>query len=219
MIRLVCLDMDGVLTKTRNFWIALHEAYGTLEEGKTLTEKHLHTDYETLVSEVIGRLWKGKDEGTFTKLISDIELQDGIVEFFAALDEVRMENGDPVPRAIITSGPFELADRIAKQFKVEYVFANQLVFRDGKITGEFRWPVGAGTHEKERIIETLCDDFSLLPTQVLYIGDSMSDIDAFKVVGVSIAFNSAPEELKAIATHAIETSDLRDVVPILRTLR
>ena len=218
MIRLICLDMDGVLTGTRNFWMELHEAYGTLEEGKLLTKQYLRTDYPRLIQEVVGRLWKGKPITPFLDLVASVPYAPGIVEFFEYLDTLKTENGERIPRVIITSGPFELADRIAKEFDVDFIFANQLVFHDHKVAGEFRWPVGDGTAAKAQIIEILCKDLDILPQHALYIGDSSTDIDAFKIVGTSIAFNDAPQELRDIATHAVQSADLRKIIPVIKTL-
>jgi phosphoserine phosphatase len=217
MIKLVCLDMDGVLTTTKNFWMDLHDAYGTLEEGTALTTQYLHTDYAKLVEEVVGRLWKGKPAAPFTELVARVPYSPGISEFFAALDTLRLD-GERVPRAILTGGPFELAERIRTEFGVDFIFANQLGIHDHKVTGVSQWPVGAGTHTKARLIEQLCDDLDILPTEVLYVGDSAKDVDAFKVVGISVAFNGAPDELKTVATHVVESGDLRDLIPLLSSL-
>ncbi len=219
MIRLICLDMDGVLAVPRNFWMELHHTYGTEAEGKELTARYLRTDYPRLIQEVVGRLWKGKPQEPYLRLVRETPYSIGIAEFFAALRRLRLEDGTSTPIAIITSGPFELAERIAREFDVEFIFANQLVFHEHKVSGEFRWPVGDGTAPKVRIIETLCADLDILPQEVLYIGDSATDLDAFRIVGVSIAFNDAPQELKEAATHVVASSDLRAVIPTITTLQ
>jgi hypothetical protein len=41
--------MDGVIFKDVNFYIKLHESFGTLEKGKILTKQYLHTNYQKLV--------------------------------------------------------------------------------------------------------------------------------------------------------------------------
>jgi len=54
--KLVCFDMDGVIFKDINFWLKLHKAFGTSEQGKELTKRYLHADYNKLVEEVVVRL-------------------------------------------------------------------------------------------------------------------------------------------------------------------
>jgi len=41
------------------------------------------------------------------------------------------------------------------------------------------------------------------------------DIDAFKFVGKSIAFNSDCEELKKIASFVVESNDLREILKFI----
>ena len=53
---------------------------------------------------------------------------------------------------------------------------------------------------------------SIKQDKVIFIGDSDTDIEAFKEVGLSIAFNSASEELKKVATHVIKTHNLADII-------
>lgn len=211
--------MDGVLTQEKNFWFKLHDAYGTYEEGRIVTKQYLHTDYAMLLKEVVGRLWKDKDEKTFLQTVDQIPLMPGIAEFFSELDKFEDANGNPLPRAIISSGPLELAQKIADLYGADYIYANQLIFIDGRVNGDFNWPVGAGTHAKAKIIENLCEELNIDTKDVLYVGDSPSDVVPFKLVGTSIAFNNPPRELVAVATYVIATKDLRHVIPLLERIK
>jgi phosphoserine phosphatase len=69
MLRLVCFDMDGVIFESKNFWMDLHRAYGTYEQGLELTRKYLHSDYAKLVHEVVWQLWRGKDARIYEALV------------------------------------------------------------------------------------------------------------------------------------------------------
>lgn len=219
MIKLICTDMDGVLVNSHNFWLELHKAYGTLEEGTRLTKAYLTTDYAKLVEEVVGRLWRGRDAAPYYALVRSVPRMEGIKELFTTLDTFTTPSGERVPRAIISGGSYDIAERIKNDYGVEFIFANQLLVRDGAISGEFKWPVGAGGYTKAQIIEQLCDDLEILPQEVLMIGDSDSDIEAFRICGVSIAFNCASPKLKAVATHVVESGNLLDVLPILKRIR
>ena len=64
--------MDGVIFEHRNFWLELHKAYGTYKEGIELTKKYLATDYQKLVDEVIGRVWKNKPAQYYFDLVNSI---------------------------------------------------------------------------------------------------------------------------------------------------
>jgi len=207
--RLICFDMDGVIFKDINFWIELHRKLGTFEQGIKLTGKYLHSDYDKLVEEVVIRLWKGKDAKPYFELVNSLEYMDGVKETF---DFIKKRG---FVTAIISASSIEAARRVQKDFGVDHIFANELVIKDGKISGEFVWPIGAGKHRKAKIIKDLCDDIGISTKECVYIGDSETDIDAFKEVGLSIAFNSSSKELDKAATHVVNSKNLSDVLKYL----
>lgn len=197
--------MDGVIFEHKNFWMELHKALGTLKEGKRLTEKHLHTDYAKLVEEVVHKLWKGKDAAPYQRLIKSIKYNPGVKEVFQAIKK------KDCLTAIISSGPIDLARRAQHDLGIDFVYANELVIQEDKITGEFLWPVG-GKEKKVQIIKHLCRDLNIKPKEVIFVGDSENDIEAFQFVGTSISFNSHSEKLNKTATHIVAGEDLRKIL-------
>jgi phosphoserine phosphatase len=219
MIKLICLDLGGVLVPADTFWMELHKRFGTLDEGVALTKQYLQSDYPKLVEEVVGRLWQGKDAHEYHDLVRSVPYNAGINELFLELDRFTAANDERIQRVIISGDCYDVAQRIADEFGIDIIFANQLIAEDGRISGEFRWPVGAGGASKRQIIEQLCDDFELLPQEVLMIGDSDGDLEAFRICGISIAYNAKSKELRAAATHAVDSRTLADIVPVLRGIR
>jgi phosphoserine phosphatase len=219
MIKLICLDIEGVIMDSQAFWLRLHEAYGTLEQGKELTQKYVKTDYARLVEEVVVKLWKGRDERIYHNLVRSIEYNPGAKELFEELDQFKDAHGHTISRAAISGSAYELADRVNKDHGITFIFANQLLFEDDKVSGKFKWPVGHGGYTKQQIIEQLCDDLEILPSEVLVIGDSEGDIEAMRIAGVSIAFNAKTDDVKAIATYTVDSKDLTNLVPVLRKIR
>jgi len=204
--KLICFDMDGVIFEPVNFWLELHRKFGTYEKGVELTRKHLYSDYKKLVEEVVVKLWKGKYAKPYYRLISSIKYMKGVKKVF---EHVKSKG---LFTAIITSGSVELARREQKDFGIDHIFANELVIKKGKVSGEFIWPIGAGKHKKAEIIRDLCRDLNIKPKECIYIGDSDTDLEAFKEVGLSIAFNSSSEKLKKAATHSVNSKNLADVI-------
>lgn len=207
--KLICFDMDGVIFKDVNFWMKLHEAFGTLERGKELTKQYLHTDYDRLVEEVVVKLWKGKDARPYYDLVDSIEYLPGVKEIF---EHIKTRG---YMTAIISASSIDIARRVQKDYGVDHIFANELVIRDGKISGEFVWPIGAGKEKKAQIIRDLCRDVGISLHEVIYVGDSDTDLEAMKLAGRSIAFNSASEELKKAATYVVDTHHLADIIPYI----
>ena len=201
--------MDGVIFKDINFWIELHKKFGTLEQGKILTEKYLHTDYDKLVEEVVVKLWKGKEAKPYFDLVNSIEYLKGVKEVF----EYTKKEG--LITSIISASSIDVARRVQKDFGIDHIYANELIIRDNRVAGEFVWPIGAGKEKKAEIIKNLCKELGISTKECIYIGDSDTDIEAFKEVGLSIAFNSESEELKKVATKVIDSQNLLDILKFL----
>lgn len=208
-IKLVCFDMDGVIFEDINFWFELHKRFGTLKEGLALTEKYLKTDYDTLVREVVQKLWKGRDAKPYFELVNSLKYVPGVKETFEYLKNKGCKT------AIISASGIDAAKRVQKDFAVDCIYANELVIKDNKVSGEFIWPVGAGNEKKAEIIKKLCKKIGISPKECAYIGDSETDIEAFKEVGLSIAFNTTSDKLKKAATYVVSGKNLKAIVPFL----
>ncbi|HIH23728.1 TPA: HAD-IB family phosphatase [Candidatus Woesearchaeota archaeon] len=213
---LILFDMDGVLFREKNVWLRVHEAYGTLEEGLVLTKQYLKTDYNRLVEEAVGRLLKGKPAGPFLRIIKQSSYNPGVKETIAELHRRGHTLG------IITSGPRQLMERAQRELKIDDGFANDLVIADDKIAGHAHyadgsscWPVGAD--DKEPFVRLLCKKHGYMLAETAFIGDSAADLKAFRIVGLPIAFNDAPEELVAVAEEKggahVQGNDLRAILP------
>lgn len=202
--------MDGVIFKDINFWMKVHEVFGTLEQGKILTKQYLNSDYEKLVEEVVNKLWKNKDATVYYQLVNSLQYLPNIPQLFKFIKEQDLIS------AIISASSIDVARRVQKDHGVDHLFANELIIKHNQVTGEFLWPIAHGGHHKARILLNLCESHNIDPKDTMYIGDSDNDIEAFKMVGLSIAFNSSSPQLKAVATHIIESNDLQDVVTFLK---
>jgi len=207
--KLICFDMDGVIFRDVNFWLELHKVFGTLEQGKILTQKYLHTNYDKLVEEVVVKLWKGKNAKPYYNLVNQLEYLPGVKRVFK---EIKKKG---ILTAIISASSIDVARRAQKDLGIDHIYANELVIKNGKVSGEFIWPIGAGMEKKANIIEHLSDDLGIGLENIAYIGDSDTDIEAFKIVGKSIAFNSASDNLKKVADVVVEGNDLKNILPYI----
>ena len=202
--------MDGVIFRERNFWMELHKAYGTLEQGKLLTEKYLHSDYARLVEEVVVKLWRGMPEDKYLKLVESYEYLQGVGDVFSFLKDKGCFT------AIISASSIDVVRRVQRDFGIDFVFGNSLIFKNGKVSGEFDWPVGAGNDAKAKIVRDISEKLNIGLKDIIYVGDSRNDVDAFREVGTSIAFNCNFEPLKDLATYVVDSNNLSDVLPILK---
>jgi len=207
--KLICLDMDGVIFKQINFWMELHKKFGTLEQGTILTKQYMHSDYQKLVEEVVVKLWKGKSSKPYYELVNSAQYLPGVDR---ALKQIKNKG---LITAIISASSMDLARRVQKDYGIDHIYANELIIVDNKVSGEFVWPLGAGREKKAEIIRGLCSELGISLAEVIYIGDGDTDIEAFKIVGLSIAFNSSSAELRQVASHVVDSSNLADVLQFI----
>ncbi|MFH1275688.1 MAG: HAD family phosphatase [Candidatus Woesearchaeota archaeon] len=205
-MKLICFDLDGTIFEPADFWNELHKKYGTSEDNKILVKKYLKNNFAKLVEEVVEKRWKGKDAKPYYNLIKEIKYLPGAKKLFEKIKT------DGFVTAVISGSSIELARRAQHDLGIDHIYANELVIKDNKVSGEFIWPVGPGYDKKVEVIEHLCEDLGIDLTEVMYIGNGSNDLEIFKVVGKSIAFNSTNEELKKASTHIVEGNDLRDVI-------
>ena len=94
--------------------------------------------------------------------------------------------------------------------------SNELVIKDNKIVGEFKWPVGHDN--KLPLLEEICKKYGIDLDEVIAIGNDDNDIAKFKQVGFSIAFNTTNKELREIVDKVVEGNDLRMILPIIKDI-
>ncbi|MFT4310864.1 MAG: HAD family hydrolase [Candidatus Woesearchaeota archaeon] len=205
-MKLVCFDMDGVLYKDINFRMSLHKALGTLEEGKILTKKYLHSDYNRLIQEVVGNLWKDKETGPYFSLINSLEYNEGIDILFKHIKEKGYLT------AIITASTLDAARRIQREYGIDFIFANSLGISNNKFNGTFFGLIEEGYLKKQKIVKQLAHILGLELSNVIFIGDSDNDVEAASIAGTSIAFNATSDQLRAVATHIVDTDDLSNCI-------
>lgn len=202
-MKLIIFDMDGVIFEHVNFWLELHKKFGTFEEGVELTKKYLKTDYAKLVEEVVGRLWKGKSEAKFMELVNSIEYVNGAKELFKWLKD----SGYKI--AIISSGSRKLAERAQIELSIDYIYTNELVFKDKMVSGEFNWPIGAD--RKSVVLRELCDMHNVDYKDCIVVGHDSADIKMAKIAGFTIGFCPKDEEFEKYCNVVIMNKDLVEV--------
>mgnify|MGYP003968827951 CR=1 FL=1 len=199
--------MDGVIFEHSNFWMELHKKYNTHEQGVELTKKYLKTDYAKLVEEVVGKLWKDKPEAPFLELVNSIQYIDGAKELFKFLKQNNYKT------AIISTGEKKLAQRAQKDLDIDYIYTNQLLFKDGKTTGEFDWPLAAD--RKAVVLKKLCFEHNLDLKDCIVVVHDHADIGMAKIAGLTIGLCPDDPELEKYCNEIINKKDLREIISLL----
>lgn len=203
--KLIIFDMDGVIFQHKNFWLELHKALGTYEEGMMLTKKYLHADYEQLVKEVAGRLWKGKDAKPYFDLIEESTYLPPVQEVLQALKAKGYQTG------IITSGPKHLAQKAVQENNMDYYHAQELIIgSDNRFTGEV---IHADIHDKTTELKAFAQKAGCTLAETVFVGHDHNDVTALGAAGFGVAYNPENDEVEKAADKII--SDLNELLLLL----
>jgi phosphoserine phosphatase len=208
-IRLVLFDMDGVIYEGSNFWLELHQRFGTEKEGVDAANRYLKPDYDRLAEIVAGRLWKGKPAAIMYDMVEQRRYQPGVQGVFAFLRD------NDIRSAIISSGPYPLALRAQRELGIDLVKANDLVVQDRLIQGEVAVMVPDG--EKARVGQEVMEQMGVEPLQTAFIGDTDSDVELARRVGLAVAYNSQSQRLIEVCDYALAYGELPKFIEIIQT--
>jgi phosphoserine phosphatase len=102
---------------------------------------------------------------------------------------------------------------VHQRFGFDYSVSNDLLHENGILTGKVR--IRVYYDQKAKWVGKILETFGMTSAESMAIGDSSGDIEMFKKVGFSVAFNSACKELDEIASVCIRSEHLADIIPQL----
>jgi len=208
MLRLAIFDLDGTLKEARDPYVYLHSRLGTLAAsdaffadgfaGKISYAEWLRLD---------AALWKGTPVATLQALFRENRYLPGAEETVRALKR------QGVRLALVSTGIQIHAEMVAQELGFDRVFCNYVYATDGILNGETR--VGVPEGGKGAIVDALLAEFGVAPSEALAVGDTRSDADMFRRVGVSVAVCPNHEAARQAASLVLEQPDLTPIVPWL----
>jgi phosphoserine phosphatase len=203
----VAFDLDGTLLRGTTVAMLLAEHLGDAAAFRELERAFAAREIsDREIADASAACCAGRAPAEIEPLLAAASWIDGIDDTLRALAEA----GTEVLLATITW-------RFAAEFlQARHGFAavsgTELPVVDGVL--------GAGVgryfdaHDKLRFVEDWCAERGASLDDVAAVGDSRSDLPLFRRAGRSVALNATPDARRA-ATCAIDTDDLRDVLPLL----
>jgi phosphoserine phosphatase len=93
--------------------------------------------------------------------------------------------------AVVSGGFVEVLAPLLAELHVDYLEANRLEIKDGKLTGRLAAPI-VDRAAKARALERFASEVGVPLEQTVAVGDGANDIDMISVAGLGIAFNAKP---------------------------
>ncbi len=183
--RMIVMDVDSTLIRNEVIDLLAAEA-GHEARSAELTAAAMagEIDFETALRKRV-RLLAGQPTEIIDSAIVHMNLTRGARTFARTLKRL----GYKV--AIISGGFTHFTDHLAKRFKFDHAYANELEIRDGRLTGEVVGDV-IDAEAKARLLRQLAYIEGVPLEQIVAVGDGANDLPMLTAAGLGIAFNAKP---------------------------
>jgi len=205
--KFVMFDLDGTLTQERSIWEYIHKRlgkwYGFAEKYQ---ERFLGGEipYEQFC-ELDAEVWKGMKVEELVRIAETVPFYPGADQLIAYLKSKGLKLG------MVSSGLSLLSNWVHKKYGFDYSVSNDLLHEDGVLTGKVK--IQVYYDQKATWVKKILNQFGVMPEESIAIGDSLGDIDMFRMAGFSVAFNSSCEDLDQIADIRVKGQSLAEIIP------
>ncbi len=205
--RLVCFDMDSTLIQAEVI-DELAKVAGVGEQVAEITEAAMRGEID--FSESFRRrmaLLEGMEESVLAGIAANLPITEGAERLIKHLRHF----GYKV--AILSGGFTYFANYLKEKLGIDYVYANQLDFENGKLTGKVKGDIVDG-QMKAKLLRQLAEQEGISLEQVIAVGDGANDLPMLSIAGLGIAFHAKPI-VKEQAKHSIATLGLDGILYLL----
>jgi phosphoserine phosphatase len=205
--RMVVFDMDSTLIEAEVIDELAKEA-GVGEEVSAITEQAMRGEID--FTESFARrvaLLEGLSEEVLDKVASRLKMTEGAERLISTLKRLGYKT------AILSGGFTYFAKGLQDRLGIDYVFANELEIKNGKVTGKVTGQVVDGKR-KAALLEELAAKEKIGTQQVIAVGDGANDLPMLSKAGLGVAFRAKPL-VKESARHSISNLGLDAVLYLI----
>ena len=151
-------------------------------------------------------LLRGIDYDTCVEVANSLPIMTGAKEACLALKNAGW-------RIMAVSGGFTIiTDRLKKELDLDFVYSNELVFKDGKLDDV----VVNVDADKAKSAMIKVNEWDEKKENIITVVDGANDVKLFDITGFGIAFR-AQDLVKDLATVTLDEKDLSKIVGLINT--
>lgn len=205
--RLVVFDMDSTLIQQEVIDEIAREA-GVYEEVSAVTEQAMRgeLDFKESLKRRVALL-EGLDVSILEKVAARLQLTEGAERLIRNLRTFGFKT------AVISGGFSYFGKRLQETLGLDYVHANELEIRDGKLTGRVVGEIIDGQRKAE-LLKEIAKKEQISLEQVIAVGDGANDLPMLRIAGLGIAFHAKPL-VKRSARQSISTLGLDGILYLM----
>ncbi|MFA9186886.1 phosphoserine phosphatase SerB [Flavobacterium sp. FBOR7N2.3] len=191
--RLVCFDMDSTLIQTEVI-DELAELAGVGEQVRAITESAMNGEID--FSESFKKrmaLLEGLSEDVLHNVAINLPITKGAHRLMKALKYYGYKT------AILSGGFTYFGHYLQKELGIDYVHANELEIKDGKLTGNYIGDIVDG-QKKAEFLQAIAEKEGIHINQTIAVGDGANDLPMINLAGLGIAFHAKPTVKESAAT-------------------
>jgi len=196
-MKIAFLDVDGTLTKGVNAWEKIHRYFGVYDQSKIYHDlaRKKEITYEKWASLDV-ELWRGRKYSEIFDAIFPAPLIED------AREGVKLLKSEFDLVYLVSGGIDVLVDDVRRRVGADHSIANSILHEENVLNGQVHINVGDSKFE---VISRIAQNYQSNLDDCGAIGDDFNDVDMFKNVGRSIAFNSKSEELNSVADAVVDS--------------
>lgn len=197
---LVVFDMDSTLIR-QEVIDELARVHGIGEKVSAITERAMRGElnFDQSLTERVSLL-KGLKEHQLIDVYKRLGLSPGAEILVSTLKAKGFKT------AIVSGGFKFFANNFKELLGMDHVFANELEFQDGILTGRVRGDIVNAQRKADLLLE-LAASYNLKPHNVIAVGDGANDIPMLKAAGLGVAYH-AKARVRESVCHEINHGPL-----------